>query len=72
MSDKSGSGGGRGHTPRGFLVFLFMDTSSASSNTRFMYSSKPCAADNKLRRLKSNVTDQIRSGHQGATELCDA
>lgn len=36
------------HLPRGFLVFLFMETSSASSSTRFMYSSKPCAAGSQV------------------------
>ena len=61
-----------GHLPRGFLVFLFIDTSSASSNTRFMYSSKPCAAEQQAEASESNVTDQIRSGHQGATELSNA
>ena len=30
------------HAPMGFRVFRFMDTSSASSRTRFMYSSNPC------------------------------
>ena len=30
--------------PKGFLLLRFNDTSSASSSTKFMYSSKPCMA----------------------------
>ena len=32
------------YVPSALRVFFFMDTSSASSSTRFMYSSKPCVA----------------------------
>ena len=29
-------------SPRGFLLFFLIDISSASSSTKFMYSSNPC------------------------------
>jgi hypothetical protein len=32
------------YVPSALRVFFFMDTSSASSSTRFMYSSNPCVA----------------------------
>ena len=33
---------GRSRSPRGFLLFFLIDISSASSSTKFMYSSNPC------------------------------
>ena len=60
---------GGGSAPRGFLVFLFIDTSSASSSTRFMYSSNPCKENDSLRRLTGTVTDLIRFERRVAAEL---
>ena len=55
-------------SPRGFLLFFLIDISSASSSTKFMYSSNPCQV--KQRRMSIRTAAQprppspaSRSGH---------
>ena len=43
--------------PRAFLVFFLIESSSASSNTKFMYSSNPCELKHK--RDQHTLLDNI-------------
>ena len=45
-------------SPRGFLLFFLIDISSASSSTKFMYSSNPCQV--KQRRMSIRTAAQPR------------
>ena len=45
-------------SPRGFLLFFLIDISSASSSTKFMYSSNPCQV--KQRRMSTGTAAQPR------------
>uniref|UniRef100_A0A2P2JL25 Small nuclear ribonucleoprotein E n=1 Tax=Rhizophora mucronata TaxID=61149 RepID=A0A2P2JL25_RHIMU len=42
--------------PRAFLVFFLTLTSSASSRTKFMYSSKPCYSNISMTHNRKSLT----------------
>jgi hypothetical protein len=59
------------NAPKLFRVFFFTSTSSASSSTRFMYSSKPCELRPKAKRTHQNYGHNcLRQSTQPSTRLC--